>query len=252
MNKYQIISSISGGLGAALLTIVQVKNDILSIVTLPLIFFPIILIIGVFLLIASAILFLSNTCINIRGKLFCNSIAYSTCIAKKSDLIYLHQLCDKQIPGVFASISRWYERHQKNNKIIYITKKIKNSPFKSEEEIVGGFSIFPISKNISEYLDTERISGVEFFDDHILNSKEKPYSLYIAWIVANDIKSKAYTLSILRNIVIRHMKTGVKAVYAKPSTNDGLRLIRSYKFMPLNNQKYFELNKVHKLMLEIN
>jgi len=181
---------------------------------------------GMALIILAVIFFLSSKLP--RGPLITYGIAH----VERAGLPNIHKFIRTILDDVapFEVFQGWYE---KNPNIIQAVIKVKSKPFQVQQEIVGFFSVFPITENARLLLNQNELLGASFTADHICKPNETPAAYYIGAMGGVGWRGREATLYQLLGYVAALLRRDGKLVYTRPMTNDGLRWARNYRFVPV-------------------
>lgn len=192
--------------------------------------------IGIVVILIGIILIILHYINQILSKFFYNEISYYYRNAKFDELIYVENLATYFFGNEHAGINSFQEWHSQNNEtFILIFKRIKKF-YKISEEVVGLISILPLNKKTCQYLSEEKISGLQIGKDNIVRNFNNSSCIYIAGVLAKGLQAKAFTLGVLFS-KIEHYKKNISTIYTRPTTEDGLRLVKSYNFIPVETEE---------------
>lgn len=130
---------------------------------------------------------------------------------------------------------RWFDI---NRQIFW--KIIDGTRQRREERVIGYYAVIPLNKEATDLLEAERIDGTAFEPGHIIPFRPKrirktPASIYIGGVAANNRKRiRSFVLGSLISHLEHEKEAGVKVVFTRPVTADGLRLVKKYKFQAVN------------------
>lgn len=238
------VNIITGSLGAALLTICQLRGDIDKHIDINPIFYKIFLFLGIALLLVTAIAFVFE---NVIKKYKKNEpiISYRYEIVSEAELPNIHEFIMHQLKNI-ASLERWIDRYKVNTEIVFKVLEIKKFRFKVTKSLIGGFSIFPLNKACQNKIERNNLYGNEILSADLVRNGRNPSAIYIAWVVGLGYKGKAMTLSYLKDKISDYLKSSDLLVYTRPSSEDGMRLVKLNNFVPIDKKDYV-LNKIYKI-----
>lgn len=250
MSKNQQIVS-SGSLGGIFLTITGLDDYInKNFLPVPDIIYKVLFIVGVICLMIALFHGIIKFAGYLKDKYYNTTpiYTYDVKIASNNEFPKIHEFCCKIIPGAFATIKMWYDRYKTNQNIIYIIERETLRKNKKIIELKGGFSIFPLKKAATDNIENGIIKGIDLLPDDLSKTEASATSIYIAWIVSTQKgKDRAATLSYLKNYLKKRIEQNRNIViYTKPTTQDGLRLVKKYNFLPLDGGE-FTLDKIYKI-----
>lgn len=101
------------------------------------------------------------------------------------------------------------------------------------KKIVGFYFLIPLTKEANKLIQNGIIvDGRLIKQEHICNTYDQAYALYIGNLAAKSNHSKAFILFLLKKQIgeILTKNNKIEAIYARPGTKDGLRLLTKYGF----------------------
>ena len=173
-------------------------------------------------------------------------------IAKKRDIEWIHQFGQQEL-GVSSNLNRLLEWQSINREIFWV---IINNDIRGDrnKKLMGYFAVIPLNQAATTLVEAEKIDGTSFTKDHIIPRKrgrisKTPASIYIGGVAAKKgLRLRHFTLiSLKAHINSENSKQGVKAFYTRPVTDDGMRLIKRYKFSPVSQYvNGYVMNHIYK------
>jgi len=231
-------------LGALMITICGVKDQFVTILRLPPVVLTLILIVGVLLiLVATAIGIILFLPLIIQHR---SLRTFEPVMAERGDLETLHEFCEKYMGSHFATLESWRKRHEKNPGTFFMVKEFRKGRFKSQEKLVGAFTIIPVTELARELLERGDLSAVTFSPQHVASPLEPAAALYISGLVGSNFKSRGFVLSYLVSRLRTEQGLGNHLLYTRPMTTDGLRLAKRYGFYPVNPTVTDQANRIYK------
>jgi predicted acylesterase/phospholipase RssA len=108
---------------------------------------------------------------------------------------------------------------------IYLLKRAEGA----KESPVGIISIIPMSRTGYRRLERDEIKGSEFTDEDIMcQGNDSPLAYYLGSIGGVDRNSKGALLDFLKSSIREITREGAESVFARPVTEDGLRMLRGW------------------------
>lgn len=231
-------SAASFTLGGALTGLGSFPDRLSTYVAIPVLWYDILLIIGIVLIILSALLFWGSKLPPISSVSYGIGAVEPVMLRKVYDFI-LTVLDDVASFEVFRS---WYE---KNPEIIQAVVKIKANRLGTHQEIAGFFSIFPVTEEAKKLLERNELLGAAFAARHICDPREVPAAYYIGAIGGVGLRGRRATLFHLIGYMAALLKRHSKLVFTRPMTDDGLRVARDYRFRPVRSDAVDPKNTVY-------
>lgn len=193
----------------------------------------------------------------IKDRLGIGERPYETKAAKRRDLRAIHEFGERMFGTPVSDLNRAERWFDVNRHIFWL---IVDTAIRGtrEQQIVGYYAVFPLDKAATDLLEFEQIDGRSFEPDHIIPFKpnrirRKPSCIYVGGVAGRNRKRIRH---FVMGSLITHLKhekaAGVRVVYTRPVTKDGLRLVKKYKFRPVNNVeaqkdvKKWEMNHIYK------
>lgn len=177
---------------------------------------------------------------------------YESKIAKWRDLKPIHEYGKRRLGTDVSNLKKAETWFRTNNQIFWlvIDNSIKGS---HEEQMIGYYAVFPLNQQATELLEAEKVDGTSFETEHIIpyrrgRIRKTPHSLYVGGIVA---ESKMRVRQFILGSLIAHLnhekENGVKVLFTRPVTADGLRLVKKYGFRPVNKfVTGYQMNHIYK------
>lgn len=137
--------------------------------------------------------------------------------------------------------------YRTNPKCFWVAERHSVSRWSESRKWVGFFSVLPMQAAAVDLLEREELTGLRFTSEHITTLKQQPKALYVGSIAARGFKAKAETLGYIKACVERAVDVGIRVVYTRPVSRDGLRLVRRHDFLPVSDDvEPNELGRVYK------
>lgn len=176
---------------------------------------------------------------------FFNGLCYRAVVARREELDGLHSFCMLIVPGGFAALELWRARYEKNPNLFYMVKAFDERRPGEEGELVGSFAVTPVTEEARGLLEQEKLKGVGFTAEHIVAPGEKPAAMYISGIVASGFPAKGITLGFLNDLLECEAESGNCLFYTRPMSEDGLRLMGSKGFSPVDPSAGGQLDRIY-------
>ena len=117
--------------------------------------------------------------------------------------------------------------------ILKVVKRVIIAGRDRRERFSGYFCTIPLSDESAQAVKAGTLRGYQLNTSHLPPGTETTAALYIGAIAAKDHYSRAIVLEALRLHISYSLALGVREVLTKPLTVEGLRLVRKYRFQPL-------------------
>ncbi|MGA9996866.1 MAG: SIR2 family protein [Pyrinomonadaceae bacterium] len=172
--------------------------------------------------------------------------------ARKDELEALHSFCVNFFGNEISPLRQMCEWYDKNPEIFWILLENRAAGNSSTKEIVGYYSVIPLTKEAAELISQEQITGAQFKAEHIVRKDGKPAAIYLGGIaaeghdIAKGLGGKAGSL-VVASIVQRlsEVRRNRLPIYSRPITDIGLKYLNDFGFVPVNYASG-ALNRVHR------
>lgn len=170
--------------------------------------------------------------------------------AKRGDLKAVFELCDRVFDGQVSSLNKMKTWFNHNSGMFWVIERVKRKAGIKQYELLGYFSILPLTRSAAELVQKEELAGAEFTTEHIVKPRQTPAAFYIGGIAGTGRRAKAEALGYLKARVLEleeaARENGDSAVFlTRPITSDGLRLMKKYDFYPVDATVAEALGRVH-------
>lgn len=105
--------------------------------------------------------------------------------------------------------------------------------------IHGYYITYPLTKRGVGRIDKKQVTnGKSLQEGDLAATFSNAKAIYISMIFGDGMRAKAAALLHLKNDIkhLREAHSKICKLYAKPSTNDGLRLLKKFKFSPIDGE----------------
>lgn len=170
--------------------------------------------------------------------------------AKRGDLKSIFDLCDREFDGQVSSLNKMKSWFNHNPTIFWVVERVKWKVGVKYYEMVGYFSILPLTRNAAEAIQREELPGTDFIAFHIQKPKVAPSAYYIGGVAAVGFRSRGRTLDFLKAKVLEledasRESGSVAEFFTRPITPIGVRLMGKYDFHPVDVNVVNPLGRVH-------
>lgn len=157
---------------------------------------------------------------------------YTIAMISADQLQGYHGFCRSVIGDGVASLDRVRDWYAKNPETLWAVRREQRRGLKQKSEMVGFFSVFPVTQEAKELLAKNLHKGTELVSNHIVSQGHRAAAIYIGAVGAKGFRAKERTLGALMGYLIsRTRKTPL--IFTRPVTKDGLRLTRQQGFEPV-------------------
>ena len=116
--------------------------------------------------------------------------------------------------------------------LIYVVERRTRGPLLNKNQIVGFFSVFPITDEARQLLEANALKGASFNQSHYTNDATNMGGLYIGAVGARGFFARGATLQqLIGNVSGRVGQKGIR-VFVRPVNEYSERLIKKYEFIP--------------------
>jgi hypothetical protein len=143
-----------------------------------------------------------------------------------------HILGDEIAPEIRERMREWYG---KNPNYLWSIQRVKVGDGVETRRLAGFFSIFPLNKRATKLCERGDFSGAQIRSEDLVGPNSVPAGVYIGAIAANTPRARSFALGVLMERLDKILKRGV-ALYTRPVTRDGRRLISKYGFIAVDTE----------------
>lgn len=170
--------------------------------------------------------------------------------ALENEIPELYALCVEAFGDDVASIDTMKSWYKKNNNIFWVIENKRKSGLNYISEIVGYFDVLPITNAACRLLDNESINGIKIKTEHIVDRTKVPSGIYIGGLYGKKLRAKAVTIVYLKRLLEDYKTKGVGKFYTRPTSKDGLRLVKKHNFNLVSNQNKLK-TEIEKIFIYI-
>lgn len=152
---------------------------------------------------------------------------------KRSEIQHLIPFYDRVVGGDRPSLNELKEIFAANSQVFRVCEKVISRGHQRKSQFVGLCTIVPMARESEDLLASEQLHGLRMNKSHIARPKQASRVLYIGSIGADGVQAKAAVMSYVLGIIDDAANHGVKRVYTRPVTIDGLRVAKKYGFEPV-------------------
>lgn len=168
--------------------------------------------------------------------------------AKRNELDEFLPFYQSVIGGPLPPMNEIKRTLKANSEIIRLLERVKRGPGKESRRLVGFCSVLPITRSAVTLFEREELDGLKLTRAHVCTPRESPAAIYIGSIGAKGAEARAAILSYALGVMHDQASHGVRYVYTRPTTREGLRVAKQYGFMPVaSNVDRNALGRVYKL-----
>ena len=227
------------GVGSALTVLYRQQQDIDHLISIPQYVYSGLLWLGIILIVLALVLVLCRIVSDglvfvLRGTIlgFHDPPRYKCRPIRANELHQHHAYWEKFFPGDISSLAQNKAWYRKNDKLFWFLFEVASRKGKRHDEpkLVGSFSMIPLTKSAALQVYHEELSGPTFTAEHIAKAS-KPPAIYIGGVVAEGLFAKAEALARLSEKIDRLLEKKI-TIFTRPVTDDGLRLVKKYEFVP--------------------
>lgn len=136
-----------------------------------------------------------------------------------------------------------------NGEILRFLEHITRGRNTEKKKLVGFCTVLPLKREAVALLEREQLNGLKLTRDHVCSPRETPAAIYIGSIGAKGSEAKAAILHYVLGVIHDQAAHGVRCVYTRPTTKDGLRVAKQYGFSPVaENAGANELGRMYKIV----
>lgn len=167
---------------------------------------------------------------------------------KRTELETLLPFYEQLIGAERPALNQIKALYNANKKAILILERRSQRGLATKSVVAGFCSILPVTKEAAGLMGKEQLNGLQMNKQHICTPRQEPYALYIGSIGGKGASAKAQILGYVLGQIDDAEKHGVRCVYTRPVTKDGLRLAKQYGFRSVAGKvSDGELNRIYRL-----
>lgn len=154
--------------------------------------------------------------------------------ARRSELELLLPLYDELVGGDRPSVNQLKVVHRANENCFIFMERVRVRGVAKNATVIGFCTIVPMNAEASDLLEKNELNGLKFNKDHICSPNKKPKAVYVGSIGAKGAEAKGGVLNYVLGKLDDCADHGIKRVFTRPVTRDGLRIARKYGFEPVD------------------
>jgi len=122
----------------------------------------------------------------------------------------------------------WVQKYRKAFVMVY---RVDDSSIKKKQQtLVGSFKVLLISKDAVRALEAGQVSGSTLKPEHIVSRQSDAAAYYVGDVAGHKGPARGFLLASL-NAACEKAISKRLPIYARPLTNDGLRIMEQYGFV---------------------
>lgn len=153
--------------------------------------------------------------------------------ARRDEIQDLIPFYERVVGTERPSLNELKELFNANNQVFRFLEKITKQGSKKKQSIIGFCTILPVTPEAELLLANEELHGLKMTKAHILAPNKAAKAIYIGSIGGDRAAAKAAVLNYVLGLIDDCASKGVKHVYTRPITKDGLRVAKKYGFAPV-------------------
>ena len=161
------------------------------------------------------------------------SISYEAREAKRTELRTIWEFAREELPEC-PSWNATKRHYNKTPDGFHLVERVIETRWWSYRSVVGFFTIVPVNDDGIKGL----LEGSEFQEVFIAASfrSNRAKGLYVGSIAARGVRARGEALGYLRGSLRQLTGSGLRMVFTRPITTDGLRLAHHHDFSPVNSE----------------
>jgi hypothetical protein len=165
---------------------------------------------------------------------------------KRGELAEIRELSLRFVPQVpsLAQVQSVFEAGRRCFWFVELTEKSRGS---KKSRRVGFFSLLPLTAQAVALFERNSLDGLRLDRTHICGPRAKPAGLYIGGMGAAGFRARGWLVQHLRARIDHFFEDGGTVVFARPVTDDGLRIAQGIGFFPVVQDQQ-GLGNVYKLL----
>jgi hypothetical protein len=258
MTKKQLnhIGLVLLAIGGGLIAIRAVKDPLTSqFPLLPDWFFTFSLVTGFVLTILGILLFILpiHTALDAWRWLFGKSVLVAHA-ARRDDLEHIHAYGVEEF-GEVSPLDTMREWHKLNRNMFHLVKRVRKGKLVTRLTIVGYYSVIPLKHGAIPFLEEDNFDGTKITPNLIVKEKkgkrlDTTACIYIGSIAARGTPyARGRVMGELHGRIRVEQERGITAIYSRPVTERGYKLLSDYGFQPVKPPYKEPLKHIYKLSL---
>ena len=150
--------------------------------------------------------------------------------AKERDLPELQSFYSRFFGADVPELALMMQWQSRSKAIFWLVYEVRRQAAVESRKLVGSFKIVPVTKSGVQELDAETVSGSTFRPSHVAARRRDVAAYYVGDVAATDRAARAAVVAYLRSVLGADEFAGY-ALYARPLTPDGQRLMRTLGFV---------------------
>ena len=148
--------------------------------------------------------------------------------ADERDIVDAHHFLESFVPRDPPSLALMRALYRRNRLTVRLIERVVGN----RRELVGMLVVAPLKKRaVAEILSRRIISLSEIdLEAHVSKSWQRPHGMYVGGVAGSNPAGRAWALSFIE---LLGQQSGVRHVFARPASPDGLRVLRASGFSPV-------------------
>lgn len=147
--------------------------------------------------------------------------------SSRNELKVIHDIGERDF-GSVSALPLMENLHAKNDQVFWV---VRSSRPPAMTEIVGYFTILPLSAQATRMVENVQLSGLNISHEHITKSFNRAKGIYVGAVHASSLRPKAVALQRLQLELLKHGRK--LPLYGRPVTGDGRRIMRKHGFVQI-------------------
>ncbi len=116
-----------------------------------------------------------------------------------------------------------------------VQKVEEDAGLATSQELVGSFKLLPLTAKGVRAIELGQATGSTFRPEHISGGHAKSAGYYVGDVVATSRFARGVVMAQLNAAVLPAVRRAATAVYARPLTKDGLRVMTKHGFLQVSD-----------------
>ena len=146
------------------------------------------------------------------------------------DLAWIHTYAAQYFGTDVSSLDLMKSWHKKNRTLFWIVSAYRGST----RQQCGYFCVLPLNADAAKQIEAGTLDGTKIRSIDIAAKAQNASCIYIGGVAGANRKARARAMEEIRSAIDFVKFAKAQRAYARAATVDGLRLLRKYRFRPLN------------------
>ena len=167
--------------------------------------------------------------------------------ARSKELMWVREFASSYFgTGVtpLESMRRWHEKYKS---VFILLEEVDRAQGRTQSTIHGYHCMIPLTSAAARLVADEQVDGTTILADHVSSTLRDAAAVYIGGVAGKGRRARAAILADLYARIDDLQERRIP-IYTRPITDDGLRLVNDYPFVPVDPKVPAEtLKRIYRL-----